>query len=254
MKIKPNTWEILGVSIDSTSEKKVLEKIESLLSKKEKFYIVTPNPEIILIAKKDKHLRKILNNSDISVPDGIGIVAASKYLRMNLPENKIFRIPIMLVQGLFVGMSIIMRRGWLEKEMGLIKGRKLFLKLCSLGNKNNWRMYLLGGTEGVAKDASKKISNEFRKVKIKYQQGPNIGYDGKPVKEEDRKIERDVIREINSYKPHLLFVAFGAPKQEKWVDIHLSSLDIGGAMVVGGTFDYENYICLPSISFASILV
>ena len=47
-----------------------------------------------------------------------------------------------------------------------------------------------------------------------------------------------VLQTINKVFPHILFVGFGAPKQEKWLYRHSSKINYGGAMVVGGTFDY----------------
>jgi N-acetylglucosaminyldiphosphoundecaprenol N-acetyl-beta-D-mannosaminyltransferase len=47
-----------------------------------------------------------------------------------------------------------------------------------------------------------------------------------------------VVRQINTFKPQLLFVAFGNPKQEIWIHNNLPKLNVGGAMAVGGAFRY----------------
>ena len=47
-----------------------------------------------------------------------------------------------------------------------------------------------------------------------------------------------MIQKINEIKPDLLFVGFGMPKQEKWIDKNVEKLDVKGIMAVGGTFDY----------------
>lgn len=52
------------------------------------------------------------------------------------------------------------------------------------------------------------------------------------------KIERETINTINEFKPDLLFVGFGAPKQEKWVARNKGKLNARGIMVVGGALDY----------------
>ncbi|MFA5248383.1 MAG: WecB/TagA/CpsF family glycosyltransferase [Patescibacteria group bacterium] len=67
--------KILGVNIDNTTKQAVLEKISDFLKvdNKKSSYIVTPNPEIILEAQKDEELFYILNQADLSLPDGIGV-------------------------------------------------------------------------------------------------------------------------------------------------------------------------------------
>lgn len=48
-----------------------------------------------------------------------------------------------------------------------------------------------------------------------------------------------MIQEINQLKPNVLFVATGAPKQEKWIYHHRNELKVDVATGQGGTFDYE---------------
>ena len=55
----------------------------------------------------------------------------------------------------------------------------------------------------------------------------------------DEKMEREVIDEINSLQPNVLFVATGAPRQEKWIYAHRDELKVDVATGQGGTFDYE---------------
>lgn len=67
---------ILGVRIDNFSKKEILEKIEEFLVDGKFHQIVTVNPEFILEAQKDDQFKNILNNSDLSVADGVGICFA----------------------------------------------------------------------------------------------------------------------------------------------------------------------------------
>jgi len=99
---------------------------------------------------------------------------------------------------------------------------------------------LLGGGEivGTAKKTATKLSASYKGVRFQFSDGHMLDEDAKPKTSQDGKIENEVIKEINKFKPHLLFVGFGAPEQEKWVYRWLQKLNIGGAMVVGGTFDY----------------
>ncbi len=64
---------VLGVKIDDVTMNEALSKVQGWLKEKGKHYIVTPNPEIIVNAQYDKEYKTILNNADLSIPDGIGL-------------------------------------------------------------------------------------------------------------------------------------------------------------------------------------
>jgi N-acetylglucosaminyldiphosphoundecaprenol N-acetyl-beta-D-mannosaminyltransferase len=72
---------VLGVGLTNLSEKKILEYIiKNLQRDGKKYYIVTPNPELLVIATKQERYKNVLNGAKIALPDGIGIVLASKLL------------------------------------------------------------------------------------------------------------------------------------------------------------------------------
>ena len=96
----------------------------------------------------------------------------------------------------------------------------------------------MGGEKGEARGAGEKLRRSFKRVRIAYFQGPMLNADAVPAREADKDIQRDAIEQINGFKPDILFVGFGASKQEKWLMKWLASLDVGGGMVVGGTFRY----------------
>lgn len=75
-----NIINILGVNITKENNNEILKKIHSFLAGDISRYIVTPNPEIILKTSKDEELFYILNNADISLPDGMGLKVASLFL------------------------------------------------------------------------------------------------------------------------------------------------------------------------------
>lgn len=185
---------ILGINVDSSSTSSLLTSVGEKISHNVKFYIVTPNPELILSATKNPALKRAMNSADFAIPDGVGLKLADSSLK-------------------------------------IIKGRELFLDLIKLAKKKRWRVFLLGGLGDEAELAA-------RKLKAKYIKGPKLDTDAEPASEVDRKIEIDSIDQINKFRPQLLFVAFGNPKQEIWLYKNLAKLRVGGAMAVGGTFRY----------------
>jgi N-acetylglucosaminyldiphosphoundecaprenol N-acetyl-beta-D-mannosaminyltransferase len=110
-----------------------------------------------------------------------------------------------------------------------IPGQAYFRKVLELGEKENWTFYLLGGRGDVPQLAVENIKKIYPNVNI-------VGYH-EGFFETDS--EEDVIKEINQLKPNVLFVAMGAPIQEKWIAKHKDKLKVDVAAGQGGTFDYE---------------
>ncbi len=79
--------EILGVSVDSITFEEALKRAEKMVEEEGVSTIFTPNPEIIMCAKEDEKMKKILNSADLCTADGIGVVYASKILKKPVPER-----------------------------------------------------------------------------------------------------------------------------------------------------------------------
>lgn len=110
-----------------------------------------------------------------------------------------------------------------------IPGQSYFRKVLELGEKQGWTFYFLGGKENTAEKAAENIKKIYPEIKIV---GCHEGFF-------EKDSEEDVIKEINSLKPNVLFVAMGAPIQEKWINNHKEKLEVDLAAGQGGTFDYE---------------
>jgi N-acetylglucosaminyldiphosphoundecaprenol N-acetyl-beta-D-mannosaminyltransferase len=227
--------KILGINVDSTSVTSVLRFVRS---RHEKFLIVTPNPEQIITAQNDLVFANILNSADLSLPDGIGLIAAHKFLQLPTTHNPLLKPILYFAQGLGVGFSAITDREWLTKDLKPVRGRDVFLELIKVANKKRWRVFLLGDKSGSALKAKEVLGKNYKGLSIFAALGPNLDTDANPQTATDRKIEKSSLETINKTSPHILFVGFGAPKQEKWLYRWLPKINTGGAMVVGGTFDY----------------
>lgn len=110
-----------------------------------------------------------------------------------------------------------------------IPGQNYLRKVLEVGEKEGWTFYLLGGKGDVAKKAKENLEKIYPKAKI-------IGYHEGFFEEDD---EDTVIEEINKLSPNVLFVAMGAPIQEKWIYKNKDRLRVDVATGQGGTFDYE---------------
>lgn len=198
---KRETLEILGISVDKVDMGKALSKFSELMDTEECSLIVTPNSEIILSATKDAALREIIASADLVIPDGIGIVHASKLLGQPLKER---------VTGIdFMEMILV----WLQEHEKSI--------------------YLFGSKPGAEKQeavcdiAAKKKQLQYPKLKIA---GTHHGY-FKPEEEDS------IVEEINASGADFLCVALGSPKQEDFISRRRKELKVKAAIGVGGSFD-----------------
>jgi len=112
----------------------------------------------------------------------------------------------------------------LEERVPGVEFMDKMLKFCNTTKKS---IFILGGKPGVAEKAADHILKEYPHLKVK---GIQDGY----FSEED---ELKVIDKINDVRPDVLFVALGAPKQEKWIAKHKKILNVKVAMGVGGSVD-----------------
>ncbi|WP_322420309.1 WecB/TagA/CpsF family glycosyltransferase [Jeotgalibacillus haloalkalitolerans] len=83
-----NKINILNIPFIKTTNKRLLTYIkEEHIDKKKQAFIITANPEIVMHADRDPAYKKIVHSADCVVPDGIGIIYASKILGQPLPER-----------------------------------------------------------------------------------------------------------------------------------------------------------------------
>lgn len=229
--IMNNKIKLLGVKISTQSNNEVLLQIKKILNSDSKHYITTPNPEFLLIAEQDNVFKKILNQSDINIPDGIGILWAAKFLSLKSSKNIILRILQLISQYFYTLAAIIFHPKYIRTIIpARITGSDLTWEILKLAEKKNKAVYLLGSKQGIAKESAQIIKNKYPNIRIA---GAQSG--GFPIVSNNQNI----IDDINRVKPDIIFVALGAPKQEKWIRNNLPKLkSIKLAIGVGGALDF----------------
>src|ERR1051326_7718324 len=110
--------DVLGVSIDDVTHEEALERLIGFIHSGQPHRIVTPNPEIVMQARRDPAYRAALNSSDLAIPDGIGLLLA----------------------------------GWMAGTpfRQHVRGTDLVLSLAWRSPSEGWRWFLLGADEGIA--------------------------------------------------------------------------------------------------------
>ncbi len=109
-----------------------------------------------------------------------------------------------------------------------VNGTDLFPLLCGVMEKEGVGLFLLGGKPGVPDDVAKWIARSYPNLRVR---GLRHGYFTEAETEA-------VTRQIRDSGAEILLVAFGVPKQEKWIREHLPATGVKIAMGVGGLFDF----------------
>lgn len=191
--------DVCGVHFDFVTAAEARERLFKAIDGAGQIALCTPNPEIVMLAEKDERFCDILNNSELVVADGIGVIKGAQLLKTPLPE----RIP-----GIELGEAMI--------------------EYCA---NNAYPVYFLGGKPGVADEAAEKMKEKYAGL---YVCGTHDGYFNMSGGEANDA----VIAEINEKGARLVLVCVGAPKQEKWIaDNRAKMPSVGVFAGLGGSLD-----------------
>lgn len=108
-----------------------------------------------------------------------------------------------------------------------VAGFDLASKLIESVKDGNHSLYFFGGKPGVAELAIKNLTEKYPALSVC---GFSDGYF-------DEAKEKEIIHDIKTKKPDILFVCLGAPKQEKWIAEHKNELGAKILLGVGGSLD-----------------
>lgn len=109
-----------------------------------------------------------------------------------------------------------------------VNGTDMLPLLCDRAVAEGLSLFFLGARPGIAQAAADVMREQHPGLSVA---GVRDGY----FSPED---DDAVVAEVNASGADVLLVAFGAPRQEAWLDDHRDDLDIGVAMGVGGLFDF----------------
>ncbi|HBX48056.1 MAG TPA: glycosyltransferase, partial [Clostridiaceae bacterium] len=106
----------LGVDVCAIDMEKALSEIDVIIKNRKPSFLVAINPEKIMKAQKDEKLKELINSADLQIPDGIGIVYASKF-----------------------------KKGDIKKR---VTGIDLMQNICDMSAKKGYKVFLLGAKPG----------------------------------------------------------------------------------------------------------
>lgn len=215
----------------------LLKIIEKRVERGEKIRVYTPNPEMVVLGLKDQSFGKILNKGDYNLPDGAYLFWARwieeerKALKKEKKKGMGLRERLRR-SGFWLGVRGAFELHFRGLARQRLAGADFMVDLCRLANKRGWGVFLLGAAPGVAQKAGERLKRMIPGLKI---EGCFAG-DGSP--QGDKETVGYIKKVAKNRKIHLLFVAYGMGKQERWIARNLPKIPVNLAMGVGGSFDY----------------
>lgn len=195
---KASKVKILTLNIPKLTEKTAKKTIADMLKNKKCSKIYTPNPQMALGCASSPYLTALFCKADLLLPDGIGLIIASRILKDPLKER---------ITGIDTAEFIL-----------------------SYAQKNELSVALLGAKPHIARLAAKRLKEKYPSLDICF---THHGYFKKSGCENET-----VLKKLNSASPDILFVCFGFPAQEIWIDKNanrISSLRL--CIGLGGAID-----------------
>lgn len=195
------TKNLFDIPIDDFKKKDILEEVKKGILLQDRFlHIVSLNPENIIIAIKNEEFKKIIRKAHIRLIDGIGIVLACYLLGIKYGEK--------------------------------VSGVDLMEELLTMAGNLCLRVLFIGGRGHLAN----RLADCYQK---KFPQAKFFGLEGiKDIKNPTKKEEEKIFSIVSDFKPHLVFVAFGSPDQELWIERHKKDFNGSVCIGVGGAFDF----------------
>jgi N-acetylglucosaminyldiphosphoundecaprenol N-acetyl-beta-D-mannosaminyltransferase len=159
----------------------------------------TINQYSYTIAEKDPDFKKALINSDVLLPDGIGIVIAAKVLK--------------------------------NRKIKKIAGADLHHYLLKKLESNEGSCFYLGSSEKTLAGIEKRLKREFPSLRTGFYSPPY-----KPHFDDNDNLQ--MLTAVNTFSPDVLFIGMTAPKQEKWGNDHRDRLNANVICSIGAVFDF----------------
>ena len=190
---------ILGVPIDNLSMDETIDAMDRLIESDGFHQVATANVDFLMKAIGDDELMDILHRCDLVLPDGMPLVWASRFMGTPLKER--------------------------------VTGADLLPRLSELSQRKKRRLFLLGATEERSKAATQWIKKNYPGAVIAGRYSPTFA----AIDEMDHGL---ILKMIEDAHVDILLVAFGNPKQEKWLAMHRSRLRVPLCVGVGASLDF----------------
>ncbi len=195
---KTETVALFGLPIANVTAIEAVAQIERLILSGSIHQVATANLDFVRNALRDSYLQQIICDCSLVVPDGAPIVWASKLFGKPLQQR--------------------------------VTGVDLVPRLAQLSADRGYGIFVLGSTNENSERAMDVLRKNHPQMNIVGRYSPEI----RPLEEMD---DDEILRRIEEANPELLLVAFGNPKQEKWIHRNRGRLKVPVTIGIGGSLD-----------------
>jgi len=191
---------LLNTYINNVTMPETIAAIEQMIEADKKSYVVAINVDVVMKIEEDSYLKKVVDNADMVLVDGKPLVWISKLHGKPLKAK--------------------------------ISGSDLVPLFCEVAAEKGYKIFIIGGKDGIAEQAKEKLENRLPKIKIVGTYAPPFGF-------EKNESELDKINQmISEAHPDLLIACFGCPKQEKWIYENIEKYNAKVSVCAGATVDF----------------
>ncbi len=207
--------KIFDVQIDEITRAQARQKLS------EKQVIFTPNPEILLEAQKNAPFKAALQKGSLMLPDGHGLLFVSRLMAI---PSRFLRVLLYFPLAL---LFLIWKAPFKAIFPEVIHGSDFMDDVVQKAADSGWTVYFLGGKEGAAEKTADFFLKKYPKLLLS-------GFSALDPHE--------ALASIQKAAPQVLFIAYGAPKQELWIAQHFEKIpSLRLVMGVGGSFDFYSH-------------
>lgn len=216
---------ILGVRVDSVTQDQAVDQILQWVNQRQKAMVFTVNPEIIMAAQKDQQFKDLLNQANLSLADGVGVLWAANFYQY-VSKNKTKNLIRLWLTACIIGLRTFVSARYRAKALPQqVSGSNITFDLAQ---QNAASLFLLGEKEGIAEQAAKQLHQKCLRARI----AGTFAGNGAPEGDTETRAQ------LTSNPADIILVAYGAPKQEKWLERNLNAIPAWVGMGVGGTFRF----------------
>jgi N-acetylglucosaminyldiphosphoundecaprenol N-acetyl-beta-D-mannosaminyltransferase len=195
--VNPKSVDVLGVPVHDVTYAEAMDLLRGAIESRVPHVVTTPNPEFVMLARRDARFRAALNRAQLNIPDGIGLILAARLAGDRLRQH--------------------------------VQGTDLVLMLAAHSAGLGQRWFLLGGHGDVAERAGRALEQRFAGLVVAGTAS------GSPLPADDEATRRMIQA---AGRIDVVLVAYGAPKQEEWLDRNLALVGVPVGIGVGGVFNY----------------
>lgn len=190
---------ILGVGISAVTPESALARLDEWIQTREKTYVCITGVHGVMESQKDPQLKRILNGSGMSTPDGMPMVWLS----------------------------------WLHgcTHVRRVYGPTFMREACKRGVARDYKHFLYGGRDGVAHLLSDKLKEANPGIQI-------VGTHTPPFRSLSQDEEQQIVTQINDSGADIVWVGLSTPKQEHWMARYRERLNAPVLVGVGAAFDF----------------